>query len=360
MNMKPVSIAFLPSLFSLVLAGSPLPAQQASGKPEVANARFETLAPAAGLVAALREVRSRGGEPLWAAYSVPMVAGQRRLCCFTKKFGAATCQLEARNQGWGSTSQVKPRPDQRLHVLLRFAGGKIDEIRGFSEDCPLDAGGRRFVWLGSVQPEESVAWLAEIARTGPAGDEEPGEEAISSLALHRNARADTVLEELASAPSPRETREAALFWLGQMRGERGARFLAGVIDGDPDNDIREKAIFSLSQSEAPWATETIARTARQDRSVEIRREALFWLAQTGTPTAPETILEAIEKDPDPEVRKHAVFALSQLEDGRSVPYLIRVGKETSQREIRKEAFFWLAQSDDPAALAYLDKVLNKD
>jgi HEAT repeat protein len=338
-------------------------AQQAPGGPPVSNARVETLAPAAGLPAALQQARGSGREPFWVGYSVPMVAGLRRHCCFDKDFDSATCRLEGKNQGWGSHGNEKPRADQKMNVLLRFAGGKIDEVRGFSEDCPLDAGGRRFVWLGAVQPEESVTYLADLARTGKGGpkdDEDPGEEAVATLAMHRNANADTALEDLASARSPRKTRENALFWQGQMRGERGARFLAGVIRDDKDDEIREKAIFSLSQSEVPWAAETIARTGREDRSGEIRGEALFWLAQMDAPAAPDIILEAIEKDPELSVRKKAVFALSQLEDGKSVPYLIRVGKETDQREIRKEAFFWLAQSDDPAALKYLDKVLNEN
>jgi HEAT repeat protein len=356
--MKKISLVMPLSLLSL--ACLPLMAQQTPGEPPVSNARLETLAPTAGLQAALQQARSRGGEPLWVGYAVPMIAGQGRLCCFDKDFDATTCRLEGKNQGWGSNDHGKHRTDQRMNVLLRFAGGKIDEVRSFSEDCPLDAGGRRFVWLGNVKPEESVAYLADLARTRQGGHDDPGAEAIPSLAMHRNANADTALEGLASARSERKTREDALFWLGQMRGERGARFLAGVLTDDPDDDIREKAIFSLSQSQAPWAAETIARTGREDRSGKIRGEALFWLAQMDAPEAPETILDAIEKDPDAGVRKQAVFALSQLKDGKSVPYLIRVGKEASQREIRKEALFWLAQSDDPAALKHLDNVLNED
>lgn len=358
--MKKVSFLIPLSLLSLQMAGLPLPAQSAAGEPPVSNARLETLAPTGGLQAALQQARSRGSEPLWVGYSVPMVAGRGRHCCFDKNFGSTTCRLEGRNQGWGSTDRDKPRTDQRMNVLLRFAGGKFDEARSFSEDCPLDAGGRRFVWLGNVKPEESVAYLADLIKTRQGDDDDPGMEAIATLAMHRNANADTALEELASAPSPRKAREDALFWLGQMRGERGARFLAGVIRDDRDEEIREKAVFSLSQSEVPWAAETIGRTSREDRSGEIRGEALFWLAQMDAPEAPDTILEAIEKDPDASVRKKAVFALSQLPDGKSVRYLIRVGKETDQREIRKEALFWLAQSDEPEALEHLDRVLNKN
>lgn len=354
--MKSIPIAILMSTVVLLLACPALPAQT-SGEPPVSNARFETLSPAAGFEAALKQARSRDGEPLWVGYSVPMVAGQGRNCCFTNR---GVCLLEGKNGGWGSTDRDEPRADQRLHVLLRFAEGKVGEIRGFSDDCAVDAGGRRFVWLGAVKPEESVAYLAGLARAGKGGHGDPGEEAVVALAMHRNANADTVLEELASPPYPRKTREHALFWLGQTRGERGARFLADVLRDDRDEDIREKAIFSLSQSRVPWAAETIARTGREDRSPKIRGEALFWLAQMDAPEAPDTLLEAVEKDPEMEVRKKAVFSLSQLRGGKGVSYLVRVGRETRQPEIRKEAFFWLAQSNDPEALAYLDKVLNED
>ncbi|HEX9943066.1 MAG TPA: HEAT repeat domain-containing protein [Thermoanaerobaculia bacterium] len=355
MNAIPISILIL------LFAGSALPAQNAAGEPPVSNARLETLSPAAGLEAALRQARSRGNEPFWTGWSVPMVAGQRRLCCFNKDFkSASACLLEGRQNGWGSTDRDQPRPEQKLHVLLRFEGGKIDEVRGFSEDCPLDAGGRRFVWLGSARPEESVDYLAGLARNGPGGHGDEGEEATAVLALHRNANADAALEELASPRYPLKKREHALFWLGQTRGERGARYLAGVIRDDRDDEAREKAIFSLSQSDVPWAAETIIRTAREDRSAEIRGEALFWLAQMKAPEAADVILGAIEKDPELEVRKKGVFALSQLHGAKAVSSLVRVARETRDPAIRKEAFFWLAQSKDPEALKYLDKVLNED
>jgi hypothetical protein len=333
-----------PFLFVL-LAGSALGAQT----PEVSNARIENLSPAGGLDAALRQA-SRAGEPVWVGWSVPMIAGQRRFCCLNRDFKPSACLLEGKNQSWGSTDRDAPRQEQKLVVLARYQDGKAGKIQGFSEDCPLDAGGRRFVWLGAAQPEESVAHLARLAT----------EDAVAVLALHRNANADTALEELASAPHPLKKRENALFWLGQTRGERGARFLEKVLRDDREDKVREKAVFSLSQSEAPWAAGTIARTGREDRSAEIRGEALFWLAQMDAPNAADVILEAIEKDPSPGVREKGVFSLSQLPEGKGVQHLVRLGREARDPKVRKEAFFWLAQSDDPEALKYLDKVLNGD
>ncbi|HKI01604.1 MAG TPA: HEAT repeat domain-containing protein [Thermoanaerobaculia bacterium] len=332
--------------------------------PQVANAKIETASAAAGLEAAVRQAEGRGREPFWAAWTVPMVAGQRYNCCWShngdfKNIKTTACHLEGKNQSWGSTDDVKVPPDQDLLVLVRLQDRKIGRILAFSAACPLDADGRRFVWLGAAKPEESVALLAKTAESGS----KVSEEALSALSYHRNARADDVLEAMASAPKPQKLREDALFWLGQNRGERGARFLGRIIGGatgaDPDGEIRKKAIFSLSQSKASGAGDAIIQASREDQSGDVRGEALFWLAQMNDPRAPEAILHAIEKEREMEVRKKGVFALSQLSGGRGVPLLVRLGQESQSREVRKEALFWLAQSDDPAALKYLDKVLNE-
>lgn len=353
-----------PQIPSLVLLLGLAAVTLAAQTPPIANAKLETASAASGLEAAVNQA-ARGKEAVWAAWSVPMIANQRFLCCLGQMgrnhedWARTTCHLEEKNQSWGSTDRDKVVADQDLLVLARLENREIGKVRTFSATCQIDADGRRVVWFGSVKPEESVALLAKLARAGegrrPA---HAAEEALTALSYHRNARADDVLEELASAPHAEKMRENALFWIGQNRGEHGARFLTKVLNSDPDEDIREKAIFSLSQSDAPGAADSIIRVSREDRSADVRGEALFWLAQMDDARAPDVILQAIDRDPDLEVKKKGVFALTQLDEDHGVPFLIRLGREAKQREIRKEALFWLAQSDDPAALRYLDKVLN--
>jgi HEAT repeat protein len=354
MKFHTLSLALL-----LGLAASALAAQA----PQVANAKFETASAAGGLETAVNQAGARGQQPVWVAWSVPMIPGQRSLCCFAhdshwKNITRTACRLEGKDQSWGSTDRDAVVGDQDLLMLARLQGREIEKLRSLSASCPLDAGGRRFVWLGAAKPEESVSLLAKAARSGEGRSGKPSEEAMMALSYHRNARADDALEELASAPHAEKLRENALFWIGQNRGERGARFLTKVMNGDPDEDIRKKAIFSLSQSEVAGAADSIIRVSREDRSADVRGEALFWLAQMNDARSADAILQAIERDPDLEVKKKGVFALTQLDKGGGVPILIRLGRESKYREIRKEALFWLAQSDDPAALRYLDKVLN--
>ena len=353
---------FLSSILLLLGLAAPAMPAQAAQAPPIANAHIETASSAAGLETAIRQAGARSREPFWIAWSVPMIAGQHYNCCLSnsgdgKKWKTTTCRLEGKDQGWGSTDDKAAPADQDLLVLARLEGGEIEKIRSYSSTCSLDAGGKRFVWLGDAKPEESVALLAKIATSERAASRHLVEETLAALSFHRNSRADEALEDMAAAPHSRKMREDALFWLGQSRGERGARFITRVMKDDPDVEIRKKAIFSLSQSPVPWVTDNLIRLSREDKSADVRSEGLFWLAQRDDPKAPDAILQAIEKDPDLSVRKKGVFALSQLHGG-GVPLLIEVGRKTRDREIRKEALFWLTQSDDPKAFEAVEKALN--
>ena len=348
-------------LLILVLAAAAAAAQAPSEPPKIDDARLETGSAAGGLAAAVRQ--AGGDQPVWIGWSVPVVEGQSYACCWTRNWKPGPCQLEARNQSWGSSNDKGlPKPDPYLAVLVRMESGRVIHVRSFSANCPLDAGGRRFVWLQDAKPEESVQFLRDLVQVGARNDQtrsaDLAEEAISSIALHRNATANEVLADFASPRFNEEVREHALFWLGQTRGRFGYEVLARTVRADPDEDIREKALFGLSESPVPEAGETLLQAARTHASPDTRSKALFWLSQMDHPKAPATILEAIGKDPDAEVREQAVFALSQLPKGKGTPLLIKVGRENRDREIRKQALFWLAESDDPLAVSFLEKMLE--
>ncbi len=351
----------IPTLLLLLASGTLAGTAPAAAQPPLTRAEVTSQPQSSGLEPSLRQAAGRGGQPLWVGYSVPMVAGLGTVCChegLDDKPDNGLCELEDRDHGW-STDRAHARAEQSLNVLVRFAGGKPTEVRAVSADCRLDGGGRPFVWLGAAKPEESVAYLAGLAHQAPDEPRGFGEAALAVLALHRNSGADTALEAMAAPASPFKLRQSSLFWLGQLRGERGARYLAGVIRNDRDDEkIQDHAVFSLSQSKVPWADETILETAKTHRSAHVRGQALFWLVQMEAPGAKGAVLQAIEKESDPKVRGQAVFALSQLKGGQAVPALVDLVHASRNAAVRKEALFWLAQSKDPAATSYLDKVLN--
>jgi hypothetical protein len=336
----------LPLCFALARAGAAAPPVLGGGP--------ERSVPLTGSLAeTVKRVGTSEKGPLWLAWEVDAVPSLGNTCCFDNGFRPSVCRLEKRQNSWGGDRDHERRGG-RVQVLARWAEGRIHRVRAVSDECAVDAGGLPFVHLENVPPAESVALLAGIATAG--GRKGDTDEALAALAYHDGAAADATLRRLASRDERSDLREKALFWIGQSRGEEGARFLAGVARTDPDSEIREKAVFSLSQNDAPGAVPAIVEVARRDADPDVRGQALFWLAQTGAAVAPQVILESLDRDPP--VREKAVFAITQLHDGQSVPLLVRLVRERRDPEVRKQALFWLGQSSDPRAFDFLEKILD--
>jgi hypothetical protein len=129
------------------------------------------------------------------------------------------------------------------------------------------------VWLTDVKPDESIAWLASLVTGSPdAGDrhDRVAKTAMSAIALHDVPSADRALEGFVAASSPEWLRGDTAFWLGNSRGEPGARLLARMIAQDPSDKVRDKVAFGLSVSKVPAALTTLIATAREDKSARVR------------------------------------------------------------------------------------------
>ncbi|MEO8502648.1 MAG: HEAT repeat domain-containing protein [Acidobacteriota bacterium] len=337
-----------PALLILLAAGA---GAVATAQPPVTLANADLQTSAASPAAA---VRSTGADVAWIAWSEPMVAGDRDVCCFSgdgRSRHGRGCPLEGRTGFTMSDDRPAARPpfERELLVLVRAQRGSATEVRAFSGDCPIDAGKRRLVWLDNVDGDESIRFLRVLV-TGRTLDG-----ALPALALHRQAEAGQVLEELAARPG--DAREDAIFWLGEARGRSGLEALRRLLAARPDSAARKEIAFAFAQSEQQEALDDLIAMAHHDPSEETRGEALFWLGQHGGERAEGELLRTIQQDAAIELRKKAVFALSQLESGRSTPLLLGVLKSKVPAEIRREALFWLGQSDDPKAQEALEAVL---
>ena len=323
---------------------------------EVTSGRAPLVHHAAGassLGRAVAEAGAAASGPVWIAWEVPSV-GRRNTCCFDRRFARTACMLEERNQNWGSSTDSPPGSG-RLQVLARWSRGGAEKVFAVDAECPVDAEPLSIVRLPDPGVGESVEWLA--ARAAEPGDEKSGG-ALAALAYHAGPAAMQALQRLAAEGDEADLRGNALFWIGQARGEEGARFLAGVVRADSDPEIREKAIFAISQNDSPLSAQAITEAARGDREAEVRAQALFWLAQTKSSSAEDVLLGALEDDPSPKVREQAVFAMTQLPDG-GVPLLVRIARDSRRdKEVRRQAMFWLGQSRDSRALDFLEEVLE--
>jgi HEAT repeat protein len=354
----------LSALTAVAWAQQPTPAAGVTG--HIANAQIETRAAGGSLVRSFQSLVASQNEAAWAGYKVTLVEGQHNMCCWNCNNGNCCngCTLEGRTDGVSfgdnNPSAVKLEGSREMLVLFRIRLHAVENIRTFTEDCPIDAGGLHLTLFTGASQEESVALLSTFVGSPSERDERNRmNRAMDAIGLHAGPAADQALENFAAAPQPDVVREKAVFWMGQTRGARGYQTLKRMAEQEPSENVRYQVASGLSQSKEPGAVETLLSMAKNDKSSRVRGQALFWLAQKAGRRAVAAIDDSIANDPDTAVKKKAVFALSQLPKEDGVPKLITVARTNGNAVVRKEAMFWLGQSKDPRAVAFFEEVLSK-
>lgn len=359
-------------------------------RPKVTNAKIDETAAGATLKSIIDSVAQKQSGPEWIGYRIPAKASERTMCCFDSWDDQSTstsnqcckgCKMDS-DHGTSINGTVSncapPEPMPYAFVFLRMENKRVERVRVFSADCPLDFAGLPLHWSESVKPEESIDLLTRLAldSAGTSTEDDRSDRgdrweagrrtshnAVMALAMHDVPGADTALEKLIQPDVPLKLRENVAFWLGIERGKKGVEILEKAVKADQNERFREKITFAFSQSysqgKQEQALKDLIDMAHNDPSPKVRSQAIFWMAQIGGKKQAEQITAAIENDPETEVKKKAVFALSQLHDGEGVPLLIGVARTNKNPVVRKQAMFWLGQSHDPRALAYLEEILTK-
>ena len=362
-------------------AAAIMAAAAAAQQPRLTNGRVTTQA-VTSLPQSFEAALSASGDAAWIGYSVPVVDGDRTMCCFDSgttfvngsmtTSGNQTCCGMCRLEPSLERTTMTSRPQQNqagvavtlegadsMVILFRVVNRQVERVRVFSEDCALDAGGRDVAWLNGVKPAESLALLESLIAARAAADRNRVVDgAITAIAMHEDAGATASLERLLAASQPQSIRARVPFWLGNSRGRRGLEILQRVIRDDASIEVKKKAVFGISQSREAQAVEVLIDNARSNNDTTVRSESIFWLAQKAGSKAAAAITERIEQDPDTEVKKKAVFALSQLPKSEGVPLLLQIARTHSNPVVRKQAIFWLGQSKDPRALDFFAEILK--
>lgn len=297
---------FLCSALSIVtLLGVTIAAQQ----PRILNGSVAAQAAGAGLQGTIRALAAAQTEPAWIGYAVPVADRSRVQCCWTGANGTTyisgsmnwsdapccgSCRIEpsdgtaaARTSHAPAAQQgpVKLEGSERMVVMLRVSDRQIERIRTFSEDCELDAGGRRVHWLQDVRPAESVAFLESLVGTDPDRRHRIGNAALGALSMHAEPSAQATIERLARSHQTPAVRGEAIFWLAQMAGLKVASAIAGAIDNDPDTEVKKRAVFALSQLPKDQGVPLLIDVARKNPNPAVKKQAIFWLGQSKDPRA---------------------------------------------------------------------------
>jgi hypothetical protein len=244
-------------------------ASAASAQAPVVTARVERRAATGGLAREIQSAVDRGAST-WIGYSVPLLprtdgALRSEWCC-------GRCRLE---------------PPTALVVLARADARALVELRALSVDCDVDAGGMPLVWLEGVNPDESVAWLASIARSAPATARRDrlADAALTALALHASRAAAAPLVQFARESSSTETRRRALSLLARRAADDAIPAITSAIDTDPDREVRRQAVTALGRVPGGEGIPRLMELARSHRDPDVRRQAMLALGQSRDPRA---------------------------------------------------------------------------
>ncbi len=252
----------------------------------VKNARVETRSLDGSLAAAVAAASS-SDEAAWAGWSVPL-HGTANACCFDwgprGRLRGGCCGLESsRGVSMGDEGR-RGEPPTRLHVLVRVVKGAADRVRAYTDDCGLDAEGRRFVWLEGVKAGESVAFLRGLL-SAAARTRHELDEVLTALSLHAAPEAVQALVAVAKADASGEARGQALFWLAQRAGALARAAITRAIEEDPETDVKRQAVFALSEMPPDEGVPLLIDLARRHKNPAVREQAFFWLGESEDPRA---------------------------------------------------------------------------
>ncbi len=215
--------------------------------PRIQNGLVETRA-ATSLARDVATLAAQATDPMWVAWQVPMVDGERSLCCtcYNDDMPQAVrgCRMEPTNPDDPWTPPRFPAPSgpvqleagTELTMFVRMVERRIERVRLLSDDCPVDAGGRAVRWLTGVRGADSVAFLNALATDETMANDvrtRIASAAVRGIALHRDPSAVPALIALASAPATTPlaitTRREAVQGVGQSRDPRALQFLQHII-----------------------------------------------------------------------------------------------------------------------------------
>ncbi len=201
-------------------------------------------------------------------------------------FNGSTIRWHGSGTSWTSSDSEwddwEPDCDEGpVRVILKVRNGEVRRLKTYVGGRWRNASGN-VLDLEEVSPQEAANYLVSLARHGR---KSVAKDAIFPATLARDVVIWPGLLDIARDRSCREdVRKSAVFWLGQITGEKASKGLAKLADDDDlDLEVREAAIFALSQRKERKSTRHLMKIARTSPHIQLRKSALFWLAQSDDP-----------------------------------------------------------------------------
>lgn len=249
-------------------------------------------------------------------------------------------------------------------------------------------------WAGRASNEESLNYLKSFVDSASPEINRLGDRATFAIALHDDARVETILTELIRRPIAEPVRSRAIYWLGYTpESQSKNNLLAEIVRNNQEwSEPRKQAMSALGMSRAAatlpllenlFETMTsrdlkrgalggIARNdnrdgaatylitvAQTEKDLELRKSAIASLGRIAGEKSLGALANTIDSDPETEIQKQAVIAIARRPKDESIPILIRTARNHPKMQVRKTAIQMLGQTGDDRAVAFFRELLAK-
>ncbi|HSQ24941.1 MAG TPA: HEAT repeat domain-containing protein [Pyrinomonadaceae bacterium] len=299
------------------------------------------------------------------------------------------------NDGWSIMDDS--RYETRELGLFLFYEGERDkftraEIYNLRREHQFS--GYPVYWAGRATNEESLNYLKSIIDSGAPEINRLSDRAAFAIALHDDARVESILTEMIKRPVAESIRNRAIYWLGYTPESQAKNtFLADIVRNQHESsDARLQAMSALGMSRAAatlplletmydtvssrdlkrraltgiarndnrdGAATYLIRIAENENDIELRKSAIANLGRVAGEKSLGVLTSTLDSSPELELQKQAVVAIGQRPKDEAIPILIRTARSHPRFEIRKLAIQTLGHTGDERAVAFFKELLGK-
>lgn len=297
----------------------------------------------------------------------------------------------------GTSVMFDPRHETReLGLFLMFDPHREAFTRAdvYNLQRKHEFSGYQVYWAGRVSNEESLNYLKSVIDSTEPDMKRLAERALYAIALHDDARVDTILTEIVRKPVSETMRSRAIYWLGNT-GESQAKntlFTEIVRNTQENNDARLSAMSALGMSRSPatlpllqnlfetmttrelkrralsgisrndnsdGAATYLIRIAETEKDMDLRKSAIAGLGRIAGQKSLGALTSAVDGDAEIEIQKQAVVAIGRRPKDEAIPILIRTARNHPKMPVRKTAIQVLGRTGDERAVAFFRELLSK-
>ena len=249
-------------------------------------------------------------------------------------------------------------------------------------------------WAGHASNEESLNYLKSFIGSSAPEINRLADRATFAIALHDDARVESILTDMIRRPISEPIRSRAIYWLGFTPESQSKNTLLAEIVRNPQEsgDARQQAMSALGMSRAAatlpllenlfetttarelkrralsgiarndnsdGAATFLIRVAETEKELELRKSAISSLGRIAGEKSLRALTNTLDSDPETEIQKQAVIAIGRRPKDEAIPILIRTARNHPRMQVRKVAIQVLGQTGDERAVAFFRELLGK-